>query len=460
MTPESAFLISLGQTLATMSLYNERHPARERALDTSFDQLLGLTATSPCVEFSFLGGETVVGNRVLGELATWDWAEKLSLARIERIEIDADVSRESYVQFVEELFDQIAGRCVDSALTRQLVRPPIRYGLLKVREAGSGGGGAGGGGFGGGDGPGFGGGSGSGEGGGLDIPVHLTEEITAVRYIHEEVERSGAIPMAEVEAVVHSLSAAMHREEQMLVPLLVLKQYDQYTTTHACNVSVLAMGLAERLGLSPNEVRAIGVAGLLHDIGKVAIPHELLTKPGRYTDEERKIIQKHPIDGAKMILERERGLGLAAVVAYEHHIFLNGEGYPALRFPRACHYASRIVHVCDIYDALCTDRPYRQAWEPDQALAYLLEQSGRELDPDIVRAFTEMVTDALVKRLDMDQQSAGDAAGSPDGATAPAESAAEDPAVDSPAAASETQLPPGHLCNPSDGATVHPARES
>ena len=71
-----------------------------------------------------------------------------------------------------------------------------------------------------------------------------------------------------------------------------------------------------------------------------------------------------------------------------------------LRFPRACHYASRIVHVCDIYDALCTDRPYRQAWEPDQALAYLIEQSGRELDPEIVRAFSEMVSDALVQRLD------------------------------------------------------------
>jgi putative two-component system response regulator len=163
------------------------------------------------------------------------------------------------------------------------------------------------------------------------------------------------------------------------------------------------MGLSERLGLSPAEVRAVGVAGLLHDIGKIAIPYDLLVKPGRYTDDERKVIQRHPIEGAKMILERERGLGLAAVVAYEHHIFLNGQGYPAIRYARACHLASRIVHVCDIYDALCTDRPYRQAWEPDQALAYLQEQAGRELEPDLVRAFTEMVNDALMKRLPMDE---------------------------------------------------------
>jgi putative nucleotidyltransferase with HDIG domain len=291
--------------------------------------------------------------------------------------------------------------------------------------------------------PGAGGGSGTGPSVGprrsgtyqaTDIPVTLAEEVTAIRWIHEEVERRGTIPMAEAEVIIHSLAAAMHQEEQMLVPLLVLKQYDQYTTTHACNVAVLAMGLAERLGLAPVEVRGIGVAGLLHDVGKVAIPHELLVKPGRYTEDERKVIQRHPVDGARMILQRERGLGLAAVVAYEHHIFLNGEGYPALKFPRACHYASRIVHVCDIYDALCTDRPYRQAWEPEQALSYLQEQSGRELDPEIVRAFTEMIGEALVKRLDMDKE------------------------TETAAAAASAELPtPPHLCNATEGASVIPA---
>jgi putative nucleotidyltransferase with HDIG domain len=434
-TPESSFLISLGQALATMSLYNEGHPARERALDASFEQLLSLTAIHPCVEFSFLGSEAVVRSRVMTELGSWDWAAKLSAARIERIEIDADVTREAYLGFVDELFQQVAGRCADTALARQMVRPPIRFGRLKVNDPG-GGSGSGSGGPGGG--PGGGGGWAtrrSGSFSAAEIPVTLTEEITAVRWIHDQVERSGGIPMAEVEVVVHSLAAAMHQEEQMLVPLLVLKQYDQYTTTHACNVAVLAMGLAERLGLSPSEVRAIGVAGLLHDIGKVAIPHELLVKPGRYTDDERKVIQRHPIDGAKMILERERGLGLAAVVAYEHHIFLNGEGYPTLRFPRACHYASRIVHVCDIYDALCTDRPYRQAWEPEQALTYLQEQSGRELDPEIVRAFCEMIADALVKRLDMNAES-------------------KKAEADLPAAA---DLPAPHLQNSPEGASVQPA---
>lgn len=388
MSRESAFLISLGQTLATMALYDDGHPARERAFDASFDQLLALTGDQPFVEFSFLGGETVAGTRTLPELASWEWASRLAEAGIQRIEVDADVNREALVRFVDEVFHRLGGRRADTAEVRQLVRPPIRYGLLKVQGSERG--------------RGEGGGSGFGRRLlGLPGTVTLTEEIEAIEWIHAEIRDGIAIPMIEVEAVVRSLAAAMRTDERLFLPLLALKRYDQYTTTHACNVAVLAMGLAERLGLAPEEARSFGVSGLLHDIGKVNIPHELLVKPGRYTDDERKVVQRHPVDGARIIMERERGLGLAAVVAYEHHVFLNGGGYPAFRFPRPCHYASRIVHVCDIYDALCTDRPYRAAWEPGQALAYLEEQSGKELDPDVVRAFVAMVEEARVDRIEL-----------------------------------------------------------
>jgi len=78
-------------------------------------------------------------------------------------------------------------------------------------------------------------------------------------------------------------------------------------------------------------------------------------------------------------------------VAYEHHLMLNGGGYPTLRYPRDAHYASKVVHVCDVYDALCTDRPYRPAWTSERALGYLAERSGTEFDPELVDAFTRMI---------------------------------------------------------------------
>jgi putative two-component system response regulator len=103
------------------------------------------------------------------------------------------------------------------------------------------------------------------------------------------------------------------------------------------------------------------------------------------------VMQRHPVDGARLILERETRLETAAFVAYEHHILLDGGGYPRLRYARDCHYASKLVHVCDVYDALCTDRPYRAAWESSRALDYLAERANLEFDPEIVQTFTAMI---------------------------------------------------------------------
>ena len=176
-----------------------------------------------------------------------------------------------------------------------------------------------------------------------------------------------------------------------MIPLLQLKEFDQYTTTHSMNVAVLTMALAEALGLAAREVRGFGMAGLLHDIGKVKIPLEVLTKSGRFTEQERLVMNQHPVDGARIILRSEEEMDVAAVVAYEHHVMLNGDGYPRFRFRRDCHYASKLAHVCDVYDALRTNRPYRDAWPQGQTLAYLTDRAGIEFDPDLVGAFVRMM---------------------------------------------------------------------
>jgi HD-GYP domain-containing protein (c-di-GMP phosphodiesterase class II) len=143
--------------------------------------------------------------------------------------------------------------------------------------------------------------------------------------------------------------------------------------------------------MGQKDVRGFGVAGLLHDLGKVRIPKEVLTKPGKLTDEEWTIMRRHPVDGAKIIYESDRQLDLAATVAYEHHIMLNGGGYPERHFSRECHKASKIVHICDVYDALRTNRPYRPAWEAEKVLTHMLKGAGDDFDPDIVNAFTTMM---------------------------------------------------------------------
>ena len=387
MTGEGSFLITLGQALATMGLYAEGHPARERVIDASFEHLLGVMTHAPTVQFSFIGGEAIFGPRPMTELSGWEWAARLAAAGVERIEVDAEVSRAAYMRFMEEVWARLAGVAAPTSEARQLVRSPIRFGALRLDKP-------------------------------TEAPerapvemetlgvaavrVSLAEELEAVTWMHGEVERGGAIPLLEVEAVVGSLSATMHAERRLLLPLLTIKDFDQYTLTHSCNVAMLAMGLSEQLGLDSAAVRAFGIAGLLHDIGKVKIPHEVLVKPGRYTDAERALIRSHPVEGARIILGRPGGSDLAAVVAYEHHIFLDGGGYPTVVPPRACHYASRIIHVCDVYDALCTERPYRKVWTAEEALSYIVQQAGTELDPTVSSSFAEMIRGATIARTPLE----------------------------------------------------------
>jgi HD-GYP domain-containing protein (c-di-GMP phosphodiesterase class II) len=151
------------------------------------------------------------------------------------------------------------------------------------------------------------------------------------------------------------------------------------------------MALAEELQHVPRDVRALGIAGLLHDLGKVRVPPEILTKPGELTPEEREILERHPAEGARIILNSDKTLGLQAAVAYEHHVMINGGGYPNRHFKRDCHYASTLVHVCDVFDALHTDRPYRPAWSSVDAIAYIERRSGTEFDPLIAEAFASMM---------------------------------------------------------------------
>jgi putative nucleotidyltransferase with HDIG domain len=377
------FLTSLGQVLATLGLYNEGHPARDRALHNSHESLLRLLESDADCRFSFLTGEVVFGNRVLREFREWEWAGRLTQIGVERLEFLPPVSFDDFDRFVCTVYDRLKGD-TDSPLLAPVQSPTgIRYGRVTI--------------------------AGDAEGQISDqpvlttVPFTLDEELEGIGWIHEQVSRSDDLPMVETETIVRSLAMAMHQEGQVVLPLLELKRFDQYTTTHSSNVAVLTMGLAEYLGYAPREVRILGVAALLHDIGKVKVPTEVLLKPGKYTPEERKIIESHPVEGARIILTRHRNMELAATVAYEHHINLDGSGYPRYVFPREAHFASKLVHVCDIYDALCAKRPYRDAFEPESALAIVLDLSGRHLDPDLVNAFSTMIRQARSKRMAVDE---------------------------------------------------------
>jgi len=373
----SRFLASLAQALSTMTLYKSGHPARERVIDRSLALLGELLEADPHPQFSFLGDEVVHGKTSLRDLRDWEWSARFAGAGIQRLEFDPEVTRDDFVQFLDTVAARLGGAAaaIDTSEMRHAgKRPTIRFGSIGIRSD--------------------------------DdatrraiekdivtatISFQFGEEVDAIKYMHEQVMQNGGLPLLEAEAVVRSLSVAMHGESEMMLPLLMLKEFDQYTTTHCLNVSVLTMALAEHLELNARDVRTFGVAGLLHDLGKVRIPTEILNKPGKLTDDERTVMQNHTVEGARLIITSDRELDMAAAVAYEHHIMLNGGGYPKRHYQRDVHKASTLVHVCDVYDALRTNRPYRAAWESERVLKYIEEKAGSEFEPEIAAKFVEMM---------------------------------------------------------------------
>lgn len=367
------FLNVFAQAIATMSLYRDGHPSRERVVDAAFERLLTLQEIDPRPRFSFLGSDVVYGELALRELGDWDWGTRLANSGVQRLEFQRGTTRDEFEVFLEEILARVTLQAVDTATQSPERRSTIKFGAIGVK--------------------------------GSDDQVRLVaanlptasisyalgEEADTVRWMHNEVQNTGMLPLAEAETVVRSLSLAMHGDRNIVLPLVQLKEFDQYTTTHSLNVSVLTMALSEWMGMGPNDVRAFGVAGLLHDLGKVRIPKDVLTKPGKLTDEEWTIMRRHPIDGAKIIYESDRDLDLAAAVAYEHHIMINGQGYPKRHFDRGVHSASKLVHVCDVYDALRTKRPYRDAWESERVLDHIEKGAGPDFDSDASAAFCAMM---------------------------------------------------------------------
>jgi putative nucleotidyltransferase with HDIG domain len=351
------FLTSLSNALSTLGLYGEAHPATRRAADSAYRELADLQAGRPGLIFTFMQDEVLFGRDLLPELERWEWSARLAQGGIERLEISGAVSEPHFERFLGHAA-AVLGLHGDARSDLWQDGPEgIRFGRVRLDDTGR-------------------------------EPVRteplpiatmgysLREEREAVSWVHQEVGDGKNIPLLEAYGVVRSLSLAMHGGQAMVMPLLQLKEFDQYTTTHSMNVSVLTMALGEFLGMAPTAVRGFGLAGLLHDLGKVRIPKEILSKPGKLTAEERAVVEAHPADGARMILEGNEPLDLAAVVAYEHHRCHDGGGYPHVHYPRDCHQASRLVHVCDVYDALRTRRPYRDAWSSTQALEYIHERTG------------------------------------------------------------------------------------
>jgi HD domain len=170
-----------------------------------------------------------------------------------------------------------------------------------------------------------------------------------------------------------------------------LAEKDAYTEEHTRRVALRAVQVGEELGLTPGRLRALAVGGLLHDIGKLSVPDEVLKKPGPLDADEYAVIQRHPEHGRRLLRELGGfGDGVLRLV-HDHHERLDGSGYPEGRGAEELDLDTRILAVCDVYDALISTRVYRAAWSAEKALGLLFEQAGSLFDSRCVEALSRVL---------------------------------------------------------------------
>lgn len=351
-----------GHALAAHALYGAGHHARDDAGTKLYSALEALLATDARPTFTFLGEAVLYRSQPIHGLKEWVWSKRLGAAGIRRLEFSPQVSRAAVGNFLATVHQRLGGENRGATLGW----PGIEAGDVAVA------------------GP---------EHAADPAPppeISLGAEVAAVRFAFGRAALGERLPLADLDAVVRALTVALHSEGELLVPLLALETLDDHASLHAVNTAVLTMTFCEWLGLAGGDIRAVGKAALLHDIGMALVPKDVFTTR-TVSPSTREDITRHPEAGARLLLSRSSQLDLAATSAYEHHLQVDGQGYPARRFHRDLHYISRLISVCGAYDALRSERAYRPALPAAEALGTIETRAGTVYDAGVAQAFVQMM---------------------------------------------------------------------
>jgi len=216
--------------------------------------------------------------------------------------------------------------------------------------------------------------------------------VNAMRDIEAQAKLGRVMEVGSLHRVVESMLDNLLQDPAAVLGLTAIKGHDDYTLNHSINVCILSLSLGSALGLSAEDLRSLGLAALLYDIGKVRISEEILGKAGPLTAEEWHTVKRHAEEGADLLKRLQLTDKMPMIVAYEHHQRHDMLGYPdPTSAGEEQHLFSKIVAVCDAYDAMTTMRPFRREIRPDKALAVLMQGRGKAYDPGVTKALVAML---------------------------------------------------------------------
>ncbi|SFK96844.1 HD-GYP domain, c-di-GMP phosphodiesterase class II (or its inactivated variant) [Nitrosomonas aestuarii] len=234
------------------------------------------------------------------------------------------------------------------------------------------------------------------------IKIPVEEELQTAKKIHaktkeavtamfNEVRMGKAVRVEEAVVLVDEINHSMARNANAMLSLIRLKTADEYTYLHSVAVCVLMIALGKQLGLQGAALKQVGVAGLLHDIGKMVIPGKVLNKPGKLTEDEFAIVKNHPRRGWEILKTVFQVNEPALDVCLHHHERMDGKGYPEKLSANNLTLYARMGSICDVYDAISSERCYKKGWEPAEAIKKMAEWKGGHFDETVFHAFVKTI---------------------------------------------------------------------
>ena len=350
------------------TLYSPSHPLVRRGVDSLAALCQTLLEQTDSLVIGFLGDDVVVNAQRLPRSASAlaGFARDLREREIEKISVARGVMKEELSTFVLELADRRSPLALSARLDQKGVRnitigrinveqdPPATPGMAAVKQV-------------------------------YDTAVATAEELWHTAKAGDKPDPNAA------KKIIESLARLVGQDRTSLLALTALKRYDNYTFTHMVNVSVLSMAQARALNLQGPLLREFGFAALMHDIGKVNTPLEVLNKPDRLTAEEFRIMQQHVVDGAHILRRTPEMPALAPVVAFEHHLRQDLSGYPEKIGRRSLNLCTQIVSIADVYDALRSKRVYRDGLSSERVRAIMTEKDSPAFNTKLLRRFVNLI---------------------------------------------------------------------
>lgn len=347
-------------------IYPEHHPHSTSALGELHEYLGDVGTRDGEIRIALVDEDFVVGDVVVpaeGELLH-SFAELLRGLGIGRLTIDGELERHEVLAFIRALNGQSEALEFEDTLEAAGI-VNIRAGALRGR-----------------------GGRGALPGAAAtDAWTAYSVCLQMAQALKAEVAEGAAVDVGKAHDMATALSSLAAQESDGFEMLSALLTHDAYSYTHSVNVAVMSLSFARWLGLPGDRLVEVAMAAILHDVGKVSVPDAVLNKPGKLDDAEWAIMQRHNADGARMLLDAD-GSDLAFVVAYEHQLAYEPDNPDHCRWP--LHMVSQLVCIADVYDALRSNRPYRDALPPDVAMEIMDEEADKKFDRDLFDAFRRM----------------------------------------------------------------------